>query len=222
MRWVWGITTAAVVLVAVVVFPQVLMLVCLSHDGPALGAIHGLREKVLLHRTEKGRFPDRLEEVGLPTLTVFSYGPQPEERIHRHKVEKVETRRGLGAEGFAVEFSTWLGPWAKPASSVSVVGDFNGFDPARGMMKPSGDRTGWSLPVQLSTGAHSFRFIVDGRETGLETLTFDHALSHPSVAVKRPDTSAYDGVWVYDPDTGLVLLACDGTDTKHRRPWRTH
>lgn len=223
MRWVWGIATAATILVAAVLYPQMVMIACLGHDSQAFGGLQELRGKVAAHRESTGRFPERLEDVGLPEMTVFSYGPQPEERIHWHKVTKVETRRGAGAAGFTVEFSTSPGPWEKPFSSVAILGDFNGFDPAKGTLARAPDGDGWSLAVAMSTGPHAYRWLIDGRERPLETRVFDHSLLGDwSARPARPQFQDLDGVWVYDPETGLVVLACDGGDTKHRRPWRTH
>jgi len=31
-----------------------------------------------------------------------------------------------------------------------------------------------------------------------------------------------EGKWLYDPQTGAVVLGCSGVDTKLRRPWYTH
>jgi hypothetical protein len=48
------------------------------------------------------------------------------------------------------------------ASAVSVVGDFNGWDPAALPLQRSGDGT-WSATVPISHGRHVYAFVVDGR-----------------------------------------------------------
>lgn len=43
------------------------------------------------------------------------------------------------------------------------------------------------------------------------------------LAKLSPDPAARQeldlGKWLYDPQTGAVVLGCSGTDTKHGRPW---
>jgi 1,4-alpha-glucan branching enzyme len=47
------------------------------------------------------------------------------------------------------------------AKSVSVVGDFNHWDPAAHPMKQMPDRS-WLLMVELNHGHHRYAFLVDG------------------------------------------------------------
>lgn len=50
---------------------------------------------------------------------------------------------------------------APQAKSVSVVGDFNQWDPAASPMKQMPDRA-WLLTLQLKHGHHRYAFLVDG------------------------------------------------------------
>jgi 1,4-alpha-glucan branching enzyme len=53
---------------------------------------------------------------------------------------------------------------APQAQSVSLVGDFNGWDPAAHLMKRMPDRA-WLLTVELKHGHHRYAFLVDGKLT---------------------------------------------------------
>lgn len=55
---------------------------------------------------------------------------------------------------------------AAQANSVSLVGDFNQWNPAAHPMKQAADRS-WLLTVELKHGHHRYAFLVDG------TLTLD-------------------------------------------------
>ncbi len=50
---------------------------------------------------------------------------------------------------------------APQAKSVSLVGDFNGWNPAANRMKQMPDRS-WLLTVELKHGHHRYAFLVDG------------------------------------------------------------
>jgi len=55
---------------------------------------------------------------------------------------------------------------APEAKSVSLVGDFNNWNPAANPMKQMPDRA-WFLQIELKHGHHRYAFLVDG------TLTLD-------------------------------------------------
>jgi 1,4-alpha-glucan branching enzyme len=50
---------------------------------------------------------------------------------------------------------------APQAKTVSLVGDFNGWNPAAHHMKQMPDRS-WLLNVELKHGHHRYAFLVDG------------------------------------------------------------
>ncbi len=51
---------------------------------------------------------------------------------------------------------------APQAKAVSLVGDFNNWDPAANPMKQQPDRA-WLLPMELKHGHHRYAFLVDGQ-----------------------------------------------------------
>lgn len=53
---------------------------------------------------------------------------------------------------------------APQAHAVSLVGDFNNWDPAANPMKQMPDRN-WLLTVELKHGHHRYAFLVDGALT---------------------------------------------------------
>ncbi|MCW5555919.1 MAG: isoamylase early set domain-containing protein [Verrucomicrobiae bacterium] len=53
---------------------------------------------------------------------------------------------------------------APEAQAVSLVGDFNQWDPAAHPMKQMPDRA-WFLTLELKHGHHRYAFLVDGRLT---------------------------------------------------------
>ena len=53
---------------------------------------------------------------------------------------------------------------APQAGAVSLVGDFNNWDPAANPMKQMADRS-WLLTVELKHGHHRYAFLVDGNLT---------------------------------------------------------
>ena len=53
---------------------------------------------------------------------------------------------------------------APQARSVSVVGDFNHWNPESNRMKQGPDKV-WSVSVELKHGHHRYAFLVDGQPT---------------------------------------------------------
>jgi len=52
---------------------------------------------------------------------------------------------------------------APAATTVSIVGDFNGWDPVALPMRRSADGIRWEVDVVLPPGRYSYAFVVDGR-----------------------------------------------------------
>jgi 1,4-alpha-glucan branching enzyme len=52
---------------------------------------------------------------------------------------------------------------APAATTVSIVGDFNGWDPVALPMRRSADGMRWEVDVVLPPGRYSYAFVVDGR-----------------------------------------------------------
>ena len=57
---------------------------------------------------------------------------------------------------------------APSARSVSLVGDFNDWDPAAMPLREAADAGVWSVTVPLSTGRHQYVFMVDGNRWTLD------------------------------------------------------
>jgi hypothetical protein len=53
---------------------------------------------------------------------------------------------------------------APQAARVSLVGDFNGWDPAATPMERTPTGGTWSVVVPLSAGRHEYAFVVDGKQ----------------------------------------------------------
>jgi len=51
---------------------------------------------------------------------------------------------------------------APAARAVSLVGDFNSWDPAATPMTRDADGRGWSVAVTMPAGRHTYAFVVDG------------------------------------------------------------
>jgi hypothetical protein len=49
-----------------------------------------------------------------------------------------------------------------PASSVSVVGDFNDWDPSGTPLRPTGRSGVWSVELRLKPGRYRYTFLIDG------------------------------------------------------------
>jgi AMP-activated protein kinase-like protein len=50
-----------------------------------------------------------------------------------------------------------------PASSVSVVGDFNDWDPSGTPLRPAGADGVWSVELRLKPGRYHYTFLIDGK-----------------------------------------------------------
>jgi hypothetical protein len=64
------------------------------------------------------------------------------------------------AEGATVQFVLA----APGANGVSLVGDFNDWDPSAMPLRPTADGAVWSVTVPLTPGRHEYAFVVDGTD----------------------------------------------------------
>lgn len=53
---------------------------------------------------------------------------------------------------------------APGATGVTLVGDFNDWDPSAMPLRPTADGAVWSVTVPLTPGRHEYAFVVDGTE----------------------------------------------------------
>ena len=56
------------------------------------------------------------------------------------------------------------------ARTVTVVGDFNGWDTGATRLSPVGDHGEWAATVPLAPGRHVYAFVVDGVEWRVDPL----------------------------------------------------
>lgn len=66
---------------------------------------------------------------------------------------------------------------APQATSVAVVGDFNGWDPQRTRMVRANHEGGWTARLRLPPGVHQYAFVIDGSswvpDPGAKTMLSD-------------------------------------------------
>src|SRR5690349_389997 len=94
----------------------------------------------------------------------------------------VEEKGGASATHFAV--------WAPNAESVSVVGDFNGWDPRRHALRSTGDTGIWALRVPEARPGHVYKFHIVSRNAGFRV---DKADPYAFRAEEAPRTGSI--VW---------------------------
>jgi hypothetical protein len=79
------------------------------------------------------------------------------------------------------------------AHSVSLVGDFNGWQKAATQLEPAGAPGAWAVSIPLSTGRHEYAFIVDGVRWATDPFAAsreDDFGTESSVVTLRPGSSA--------------------------------
>ncbi len=196
------------------------MMFALASDTRGYGALHNLRRHIWDYSLANGRLPADLSGFKVPELKLYSF-ETGDRGMHRHRISGVELRPGAGLENFSVMFSTYIS--GGHAGKVSVLGDFNGYDPVKGLMSDKGaNGFSWGLEVPLPPGRYSFKIAADGREGPLETIDVNYATQHPNVSAgKMPELAGDSGKWLYDPQTGLLVIGCSGRETKSRALWYT-
>ncbi len=86
----------------------------------------------------------------------FAEAPVPESTVAAPDAVPASTQ-GTGG--------TWFRLAAPGAASVSLVGDFNDWDPGRHPLRPSEVKPGvWEVWVPLEPGRHEYSFFVDGSQ----------------------------------------------------------
>lgn len=115
------------------------------------------------------------------------------EGTHTRAYEKlgahITTEEGAGGTSFAV--------WAPHARSVSVIGDFNGWDPRANPLHERGIRSGfWERDIPGVTQGTRYKFSIIGRN---DTARFDKADPYGFAAEVRPRNASI--VWDLDAYT---------------------
>ena len=190
----------------------------LDSDTRAYRALHDLRRQIQAHKQAQGRFPADLSGLNVQDLKIYGYGRRSHGG-HQHRISGVELRPGAGLGDYTVIFSTEI--FGVRYATVAVLGDFNGYDPAKGAMR-SGYGSSWYLDVTLPRGSYTYKIAVDGRAGPAETVAVSHEMQHPNVQIAEVRGFAGDsGKGLYDPQTGLVFIGCSGRDTKGSLTWYT-
>ena len=96
--------------------------------------------------------------VVLALVVVLRPGGDPSDSA---AVPSVDSAAGMDQGGAARVQFVFVAP---AAASVSVVGDFNGWDPAATPLRARGGTGVWEVDVPLTPGRHVYSFIVDGRQ----------------------------------------------------------
>jgi hypothetical protein len=84
-----------------------------------------------------------------------------------------DTREMAGRAGPNGKWSTQFVVVAPTASSVTVVGDFNNWDPLGTPLERSGRDGMWTATLWLPAGVYSYNYLVDGR--------LQHAMDEPGL-----------------------------------------
>ena len=117
--------------------------------------------------------------VGLTARYAFARSTDPvyaDEDLHRVTLAATWGLGGTARPAATPDLRLPSGPQAAPlranearvfrcraatAREVSVVGDFNGWDPAANPLRPAGDGR-WQTEVRLPEGSHEYTYLVDG------------------------------------------------------------
>jgi len=101
--------------------------------------------------------------------------------VARRPAPAVTAARGADATDAVVRFALV----APGASRVTLVGDFNRWDPAATPLRASADGRTWEVRVPLSPGRHVYAFVVDGglRADPAAPRTADDDFGAPSSVV---------------------------------------
>ncbi len=133
----------------------------------------------------------------LPTLSeedLYLFGKGDERRIYEKLGAQLRTVEGVAGVSFAV--------WAPNAQRVSVVGDFNGWDGRRHMMRRLGMSGVWEIFIPgVTQGAH-YKFEVRNKQgkivlkTDPHGLFFEVAPKNASIVWDNRKFKWTDGAWL--------------------------
>lgn len=211
-----------------------LRMLCIGFEQKNRTALKRVRAKIQAHARKYGRPPRSIEYLGaLPKLSVWA-NDRSRGRLHRHRASRqaqiVDTRKlavtfyEKGNYGVPIyQDGRQTGGRIEAAQTVSLMGDFNAFDPSRDPMRRFGGLYdgGWTLTKELDPGEYAFGFVLDGedRSQGRRKIKVafpnpDSEFAHDVLPRELRDT----GGWAYDPDAGLIFIACWGRSESDGRP----
>ncbi len=126
--------------------------------------------------------------------------------------------------GHRVDGGTWFAVWAPNADSVSIIGDWNGWDPVVDPLHPRGVSGIWEGQVGDAVQGSAYKFhIVNGRRIAEKSDPFAfHAETPPRTASKVWDLSFewQDGEWMRDRGTRNALSSPIAAYEMHLGSWR--
>lgn len=118
--------------------------------------------------------------------------------------------------------------WAPHAKSVSVIGDFNGWDEARGEMALINDAGMWECYIPDVKVYDNYKFLVtaaDGKKTAKADPYAFHSETRPQTASKYYELSGYkwkDSKWLKEAKKKNVYESPMNIYEVHAGSWKTH
>ena len=122
--------------------------------------------------------------------------------------------------------ATYFAVWAPNAQSVSVVGDWNGWDPRSNPMRPTGDTGIWAVTVPQAKPGSVYKFHIVSRNAGYQV---DKADPYAFRAEQPPRTGSlvwdlafewHDGAWMSERKSRNALDAPWSIYEVHLGSWR--
>ncbi|MBQ4349304.1 MAG: 1,4-alpha-glucan branching protein GlgB [Clostridia bacterium] len=118
--------------------------------------------------------------------------------------------------------------WAPHAKGVSVIGDFNGWDEARGEMALINDAGMWECYISDVKVYDNYKFLVtaaDGKKTAKADPYAFHSETRPQTASKYYELSGYkwkDSKWLKEAKKKNVYESPMNIYEVHAGSWKTH
>src|SRR5215475_3214670 len=116
-------------------------------------------------------YPSLLESLVLPPARMRSRKPPHPTRLSRRDTQLLQVGlhghlyEKLGAHPMTVygTAGTYFAVWAPNARRVSIIGDFNRWDPAANSMQPRGSSGVWEAFVPGAQTGHHYKYLVAGQ-----------------------------------------------------------
>lgn len=179
-----------------------------------LKQLANVREAVARYAQAHGKYPDSLTQAGpVPSLTIVALGDATY-GLHWHMPEsRVAILKDLDRQPLDVDFM-----YRGPASRVTLVGDFNNFNPQiEPMNHDETDPQLWKATQRMDPGNHTYGISIDGAPPRLVQADIELWTSNKNF-IARSSNLQDTGGWAYDPANGRVFIACSWTDSATGRP----
>ena len=129
-------------------------------EGRVRGAIRWLAEPRAIRVSPVGGLAAAAGLAGLILLSGQALETPERSGLVVGSVEAPAPPSPRAAQGATVQFVLA----APGATGVTLVGDFNDWDPAALPLRPTADGAVWSVTIPLTPGRHEYAFVVDGTE----------------------------------------------------------